>query len=112
MTNEDKILAAEIKELQKNGDKVYSKQLAEREALLNDPENVGLVRKVKLGMLVAQAAYKARTSAKLTQKELAKKLHTRQSYIAEVEKGKRNITIDTLERYATACGKHVELKLV
>lgn len=112
MTNKDKLLTAEIAELQKNGAKIYSKQLAEREDVLNDPANAERVREIKLGMKIAQAAYQARISAKLTQAELAKKLNTHQSYIAEVEKGKRNITIDTLEHYAAACGKRVELKLV
>lgn len=50
MTKEDKMLIAEIEELQKNGDEIYSKQLAERKALLNDPVNVDLVKKNKLGV--------------------------------------------------------------
>ena len=112
MNIDEKKLQEELDYLKDNFDGEYAKQLAEREAFLNDPANAEMLKKVKLGMKIAKAVYDARISARLTQKQLAEKLHTRQSYIAEVEKGRRNITVSTLERYVEACGKHVELKLV
>jgi predicted transcriptional regulator len=112
MNIEDNKLVAEIKNIKENGDEIYAEQSAEREAFLNDLANAESIAAAKLSISVAKAMYKARKSAKLTQKELAAKLNTGQSYIAEVENGKRNITLETLERYAAACGKHIELKVI
>ena len=42
-------------------------------------------------------------------KELAEKLGTNQTYIAALERGRKNITFSTLARYAAACGKKVAL---
>ena len=44
-----------------------------------------------------------RRKARLTQQQIAVRLGTRQSAIAQMEKG-RGIRIDTLLRYASACG--------
>jgi HTH-type transcriptional regulator/antitoxin HipB len=112
MNSNDKKLVAEIKELKNNGDKIYERQAAERTAYFKDPANAGNLRKAKLSLSLAKMMHDARVAGGFTQHELAAKLHTRQSYIAEVEKGKRNITIETLERYAAACGRRVEFKMV
>ena len=95
-----------------NIDKVHAKQKAKRQTRLSAPENQESLSKIKLNMTVAESVCKARKNAKLTQAQLAEKLHTRESYIAEVEKGKRNITLESLENMAMACGKHVELRFV
>ncbi len=105
-------LTEEIQDVKKNGDKIYARQAAERKAYFKDPANAENLNAARLGISLAKIMHGARIAGGLTQQELARRLHTRQSYIAEVEKGKRNITIDTLERYAAACGKHVELKMV
>ena len=112
MTTEDKKLLAEIKNIKKNGDKIYEAQAAERTAYFKNPANSENLLKARLSISIAKMMHEARISVGLTQQELATKLNTRQSYIAEVEKGKRNITVETLERYAVACGRHVELKMV
>ena len=54
----------------------------------------------------------ARLAAGLTQKELAERLGTKQTYIAALERGKKNITFSTLARYARACGKKVAVTLL
>ena len=46
------------------------------------------------------------------QKELADKLGIKQAYIAQIEKGKKNITFSTLSKYAHACGKKIAITLV
>lgn len=112
MTIDDKKLIAEIEDLKINGDKIYAEQSAKREALLNDPANAKMLKKIQLGLQIAKTVYDARISAKLTQQQLAEKLHTQQSYIAEVERGRRNLTIGTLDRYVEACGRHIELRLI
>lgn len=60
---------------------------------------------------IAKSLQQAREKAKLTQKEIAKRMGTTQSVISRIESG-RNVSINTLEKYARACGKHLELSLV
>ena len=45
-------------------------------------------------------------------KELAERLGTKQTYIAALERGRKNITFSTLARYARACGKKVAVTLL
>ncbi len=54
-------------------------------------------------------ARRIREKAKLTQTELARRLHTRQEYITRLERGAQNVTIQTLTEYAAACGKHLKI---
>ena len=49
---------------------------------------------------LAHEIMSAREKAKMTQVELAKKLKTSQSFIARVENGNQNLTIDVLIRMA------------
>lgn len=58
---------------------------------------------------IARALYEARKAARLTQKELAERMNTSQSFIARMERGRVNITIQTVARYASACGKRIAL---
>ncbi len=60
---------------------------------------------------IAKSLQEAREKAKLTQKEIAKRMGTTQSVISRIESG-HNVSINTLEKYARACGKHVEFSLV
>ncbi len=53
-----------------------------------------------------------RKEAKLSQKELAKRLKTKQSAISRIERGLANITIDMLYKYAEACNMSIDLKVV
>ncbi len=46
-----------------------------------------------------------REKAGLSQKELAEKLKTTQSVISRIENGKQNISLDMLQKIATALGK-------
>ena len=60
--------------------------------------------------LVAQLI-RARTSAKLTQAEVAKRLGTTQSAIARLEGGRVSPSIATLQRYAEATGAQLTVGL-
>ena len=80
-----------------------------RDAYFNDPANTEEVNAMFERFRLREELYKARREAKLTQKELARRMGTSQTYIAAVEHGKKNITFSTLARYARACGKKVAL---
>ncbi|MCP4102965.1 MAG: helix-turn-helix transcriptional regulator [Lentisphaerae bacterium] len=112
MNKEDKILMDELNYLKKNLKKVHAEQAAERKAFLENPKHKDMVAQVKANMAIAKAAYDARISAKLTQKELANRLHTKQSYISDIESGKRNVSFQKLEEYAEACDKHLQIAMV
>lgn len=53
-----------------------------------------------------------RTSAGLTQEEVAKKLGTNKSNISRLERGRGNPSWGTLNKYAAACGFRVKLEAV
>lgn len=55
---------------------------------------------------------KARASSGLTQAQLAERVGTTQSAIARLESGARKPSVATLQRYASALGYRVEIKLV
>lgn len=80
-----------------------------RDAYFNDPANAEEVNAMFERFRLKEELYKARREAKLTQKELARRMGTSQTYIAAVEHGKKNITFSTLARYARACGKKIAL---
>ena len=85
---------------------------AERDAYFADPANAEEIEEYQARMDLVIALHKARKEARLTQKELAKRLGTKQTYIAALERGRKNITFSTLARYARACGKKVAVTLL
>ena len=60
---------------------------------------------------VAVELNKARERAKLSQKELAARLHTTQSVISRMESGRANVSLAKLQSYAEACGGRLEIKI-
>ena len=101
---------AEILERAKAG--IRSEDELERDAYFNDPANADEIAEMFARMELMETLYKARHEAGLTQKELAKRLGTNQTYIAALERGRKNITFSTLARYARACGKKVSITLL
>lgn len=53
-----------------------------------------------------------RTSAGLTQEDLAKRIGTAKGNISRLERGKGNPSWATLKKYANACGYQVKLQTV
>lgn len=109
----DAELEAEIKQIKKmieNGE--ISDEEKERNAYFTDPANAAEIEEQQAKMDLIIALYEARKSAGLTQKQLAEKLGTTQANIAELERGRRNITFSTLARYARACGKRIAVTLL
>ena len=60
---------------------------------------------------LASMLIRARTAAKLSQLELAKKMGTSQSAIARLESGSAKPSLSTLERFAKATGTRVRVSL-
>ena len=81
----------------------------ERDAYFTDPANAEEIAATFARMELVQAMYKARKEAGLSQKEMARRMRTKQSYIAAVERGRKNITFSTLAKYARVCGKKIAL---
>lgn len=103
-------IAAEVAEMVKNP-AILKRESEERNAYFTDPANAAEIEEQQARMDLIIALYEARKAAGLTQKQLAEKLGTTQANIAELEKGKRNITFSTLARYARACGKRIAVTL-
>jgi ribosome-binding protein aMBF1 (putative translation factor) len=58
---------------------------------------------------LARAMIEARTTAGLTQEQLAERMHTTQSVIARLEGGHVRPSTRTLERFATATGTRLKI---
>ena len=62
----------------------------------------------KIGVILREA----RLSAGLTQDEIASRIKTKKSNISRIENHAEDIKLSTLEKFATAVGKRVEVKIV
>ena len=60
---------------------------------------------------VAAELAKARKKAHMTQQDVAEAMDTTQSVISRIERG-ANVSIETLERYVVACGRHLQVRVV
>lgn len=60
---------------------------------------------------IIEALIRARTKARLSQAELAKRLGTTQSAVARLESGGISPSLSTLRRYAEATGTRLHLEL-
>ena len=87
-------------------------KLAElKKKYMKDPEFRKDYEKADLEYSIIELLIRARTQAKMSQEELAKRMNTTQSAIARLEGGKVSPSIATLRRYAEATGSrlHVEI---
>ncbi len=62
----------------------------------------------KLGVLLKQA----RVEAGMTQEQIARKLKTTKSVISRMENHATDIRLSTLEKFAKAVGRHIQVALV
>ena len=88
----------------------FQKYLSKR--LSNDAEfaenyNEGY-QAFKFGVVLKEA----RKEAGLTQLDIADKLHTQKSAISRIENHSEDVKLSTLERFASAVGKKLEIHLV
>ncbi len=104
-------MATEIAELKAHPERLCEES-DERAAYYNAPEHIAETSEMLERMRIVEELYRLRKDAGLTQAELAKRIGTCQTYIAAVEKGRKNLTFSTLYRYARACGKQLKLEMV
>jgi DNA-binding XRE family transcriptional regulator len=107
----DEELLADIRRIKEHPE-IPDAEEKERDAYFNDPANAEKVAETMARMRMVMALHKARQQAGLTQAQLAEKLGTKQTAIAQIERGRRNITFATIQKYAAACGKRVSITLV
>ena len=85
------------------------KELKQR--FMEDPEFREEYARVDDEYTLVEALVRARTTAKLTQAEVARRLGTTQSAIARLEGGKVSPSFTTLRRYAEATGTRLTVGL-
>ena len=84
-------------------------KLAElKKKYMKDPEFRKEYEKADLEYSIIELLIRARTQAKMSQEELAKRMNTTQSAIARLEGGKVSPSIATLRRYAEATGSRLQ----
>ena len=83
-----------------------------KKRLMEDPEFREEYARVDDEFKLIEALVRARTAAKLTQAELARRLGTTQSAIARLEGGRVSPSFATLRRYAEATGTRLTVGLV
>ena len=79
---------------------------------MKDPEFRRLYEEADIELRVALEVTKAREAKKMSQRELADALKTKQQTVARIEHGAQNVTIETLDKIARALGKGLQVKLV
>ena len=82
-----------------------------KKRLMKNPKFRKEYEKADAEFSIVEALIHARTIAKLSQAEVAKRIGTTQSAIARLEAGNTEPTIPTLRRYAEATGKKLQIKL-
>ena len=91
---------------------MMTKLKALKERFMKDPEFREEYVRVDEEYALVEALVRARTAAKLTQAELARRLGTTQSAIARLEGGRVSPSVTTLRRYAAATGTRLTVGLV
>lgn len=90
----------------------YTGDSDERWAWYTDPANRDEANEQLSRMELVMALHKARKEAGLTQEQVAKRMGTSQTYIAAIERGRKNVSFSTIARFARACGKRVSITLL
>ena len=92
------------------GDMTKLKDL--KATFMEDPEFREEYARIEDEYALVEALVRARTAAKLTQAELARRLGTTQSAVARLEGGRVSPSFATLRRYAEATGTRLTVDLV
>ncbi|WP_421566454.1 helix-turn-helix domain-containing protein [Ochrobactrum sp. EDr1-4] len=83
-----------------------------KKRLMSDPEFQKEYEKADADFALVEALVRARTDAKMSQADVAKRIGTTQSAIARLEGGKVSPSISTLRRYAAATGSKLQINLI
>ncbi|ANG99171.1 XRE family transcriptional regulator [Brucella pseudogrignonensis] len=79
---------------------------------MNDPQFQREYEKADAEFALIETLVRARTDAKMSQADVAKRIATTQSAIARLEGGKVSPSISTLRRYAEATGPKLQTNLI
>lgn len=91
-------------------DELYAKQSAARKATVTDPANAKLLEDLRQKRKIAEQLCAIRKASKLTQSKLAERMNVSQSYVAQLEIGKR-FSYSAIKKFAEACGRRVEITI-
>jgi len=83
-----------------------------RKRLLSNPKVKAEYDKLGPQFELADELIHARTRAKLSQEEVAKRMGTTQSVVAKIESGRAKPSVRSLERYAAAIGARIVYQLL
>lgn len=78
---------------------------------MKDPEYRRLYAKADIELRVALEIIKAREAKKMSQRELAAALKTKQQTVSRIECGAQNLTIETLAKIAWALKRDLVIQL-
>lgn len=81
-----------------------------RKELLKDPEVRKALKEMEPEFEIAKALIEARINRGFTQKELAKRLRTKQSVISRVENAKTSPSLSFLKRLAKVLGVPLQVR--
>lgn len=81
-----------------------------KKKLMKDPEFKRIYEESRPEFEIARAVIRARIEKGLTQKQLAEKLHTRQSVISRVERANTTPSLSFLKRLATALNTTLQVQ--
>ena len=79
---------------------------------MKDPEFRRFYEEADIELRVALEITKAREARKMSQRELAEALKTKQQTVSRIECGAQNVTIATLEKIAKALGLGLQVRFV
>ncbi len=83
-----------------------------KKELLANPKVKAEYDKLAAEFELAEELIKARSRAKLSQAQVARRMGTTQSVVAKLESGRSKPSLRSLERYAQAIGARIRIKLV
>jgi len=82
-----------------------------RKKLLSDPEVLKEYEAHKAEFEVAMALIKARLAAKMTQLDVARRMHTSQAQVARLESGQHFPSMSSIHKYAQAVNRKINLSI-
>ncbi|MEI8295219.1 MAG: helix-turn-helix transcriptional regulator [Alphaproteobacteria bacterium] len=82
-----------------------------RKNLLSDPDVLKEYENNKAEYAIAMALIKARLASKMTQTDVAKKMHTSQAQVARLESGQHFPSIHSICKYAHAVNRKISLSI-
>ena len=85
--------------------------LTHKKQLLKNPKFRQALKETKLEYEIARAVIRARIKHQLTQKQLAKRLKTRQSVISRLENAQTTASVSFLKRLTSVFGGRLEIRL-